>query len=94
MLALANPLSLAFFASAAIGFLDPSRPSWPQSGILGLPYLCAAMLVHGSYAVLATRLHDTALAEVVGVQRVLRIAAAVVTLGAAALVASRAAGYA
>jgi homoserine/homoserine lactone efflux protein len=94
VLALANPLSLAFFVSAAISFLDPHLPPWPQSGVLALLYLCAAMLVHGSYAILATRLHNAALNEVVGVQGVLRVAAAVVTLGAAGLIAMRAAGYA
>jgi threonine/homoserine/homoserine lactone efflux protein len=94
VLTLVNPMSLAFFASAAIGFLDPDLPPWPQSGVLALLYLCAAMLVHGSYAVLATRLHDSALVELVATQRVLRIAAAVVTLGAAVLIALRAAGHA
>ncbi|WP_270938219.1 LysE family translocator [Falsiroseomonas oryzae] len=94
VLAVVNPMSLAFFVSSAIGFLDPDLPPWPQSGVLALLYLCAAMLVHGSYAILATRLHDSALGGVVGVQRVLRLAAAGLTLGAAGLIALRAAGYA
>jgi threonine/homoserine/homoserine lactone efflux protein len=94
VLAVVNPMSLAFFVSAAIGFLDPTLPAWPQTGVLGVLYLGAAALVHGSYAVLAGRLHDSALIEVVGVQGLLRAAAAVVTLGAAVLIAMRAAGYA
>lgn len=93
VLALVNPLSLTFFVSAGISFLDPDLPPWPQSGVLGLIYLGAAMLVHGSYAVLATRLHDTALLDVVGVQGMLRVVAAVVTLGSAGLIALRATGF-
>lgn len=93
MLALANPMSLAFFASAAIGFLDPDLPLWPQSGVLGLLYLCAAMFVHGSYASLAARLRNSAIFEAGGGQRALRVTAATFTLGAAGVILLRSAGF-
>jgi threonine/homoserine/homoserine lactone efflux protein len=93
VVALANPLSLGFFASAAIGFLDPALPPWPQSGVLALLYLGSAMLVHGSYAVFATWLHGSAITEAARAQRALQVVAAAVMLGTAGLIALRAAGY-